>query len=77
MVTLVSLLRVKNVGARRSTHFTPASQIWSKGTSGQWLAVSFFSSAGAQVTVPLGRQRSAVSNSTRAAGDLVNSSLLR
>ncbi len=77
MVTLVSRLRVKNVGARRSTHFTPASQIWSNGTSGQRLAVSFFSSAAAQVTVPPGRQRSATSNSTRAAGALVNSSPLR
>ena len=74
VVTLASRLRVKNVGDRRSVHFTPESQIWSNGTSGQLLAVSFLSSAAAQVIVPLGRQRSATSKTTRAAGGLVNSS---
>jgi hypothetical protein len=74
VVTLVRRLRVKNVGDRRSTHFTPESQTWSNGTSGQLPAVSFLSWSAAQVIVPLGRQRSATSKTTRAAGALVNSS---
>ncbi|MFC7102292.1 hypothetical protein ACFQQB_18660 [Nonomuraea rubra] len=74
VVTLASRLRVQNVGEVLSLHCSPAAQLRSNGTSGQWAAVSLVSCAGSQVMVPLGRQRSATVNTTRAAGCPVNSS---
>ncbi|WP_345408330.1 hypothetical protein [Nonomuraea salmonea] len=69
VVTDASRLRVQNVGEYRSRHVSPESQFWSKGTSGQYLALLLVNLLSAQSKLDVGMHRSLASKTTRAGAE--------